>query len=136
MICLDTNVVIAFLKRNPPNLVARIERELLQDALALPVVVLFELQFGVAKSARRRENTDRLAIFLQLPVNVVPFDSDDAREAGEIRADLGRAGTAIGPCDLLIAAQARRRGAVLVTANVREFAHVSGLNMQDWSLPG
>ena len=42
-----------------------------------------------------------------------------------------KAGTPIGHYDYLIAAQARRRGATLVTANVREFARVPGLLLAD-----
>ena len=61
------------------------------------------------------------------------FDAEDAHEAGDIRALLERAGTPIGPYDILIAAQARRRGATLVTANTREFARVPGLKTEDWT---
>ena len=39
----------------------------------------------------------------------------------------------IGPYDLLIAAQARRRGAALVTLNRREFERVPGLMVTDWA---
>jgi tRNA(fMet)-specific endonuclease VapC len=46
-----------------------------------------------------------------------------------------RAGTPIGPYDVLVAAHARRRGALLVTANEREFARVSGLRIEDWATP-
>jgi tRNA(fMet)-specific endonuclease VapC len=46
---------------------------------------------------------------------------------------LARAGTPIGPYDALIAGQARRRGATLVTANQREFARVPGLKTGDWA---
>ena len=113
----DTNAVIAVLKGNPAEVAERLERELLHDVVALPVIVLFEMRFGIAKSARRNDNIERLAVFLQLPITIVPFDTEDAEEAGDIRAALERAGTPIGPYDILIAGQARRRGAVLVTAN-------------------
>jgi len=63
------------------------------------------------------------------------LDAEDAREAGNIRAALFKLGTPIGPYDILIAAQARRRDAILVTSNEREFARVSGLKMEDWALP-
>ncbi|MGA9430725.1 MAG: PIN domain-containing protein [Xanthobacteraceae bacterium] len=69
------------------------------------------------------------------PVAILNFDADDAREAGDIRAALERAGTPIRPYDIHIAAQARRRGATLVTANAREFARVPGLAIQDWAAP-
>ena len=133
MICLDTNVVIAVLKQQPVHLLERFARELRQGTLALSTIVLFELQYGVANSARRKENTDRLAVFLQAPVAVLPFEPEDAEEAGELRAELRRAGTPIGPYDLLVAAQARRRGAVLATANAGEFARVPRLKTQDWT---
>lgn len=68
-------------------------------------------------------------------MRVLNFDQDDAREAGEIRATLRAAGTPIGPYDVLIAAQARRRDAVLITTNTREFVRVPGLRIEDWTKP-
>jgi tRNA(fMet)-specific endonuclease VapC len=134
MFLLDTNAVIAALKGNPAEVAERLEREVLHDVVALPVIVLFEMRFGIAKSARRNDNIERLAVFLQLPITIVPFDTEDAEEAGDIRAALERAGTPIGPYDILIAGQARRRGAVLVTANVRDFSRVPGLKTEDWAI--
>ena len=76
---------------------------------------------------------ERLLVFLQLPISILPLEPEDAEEAGEIRAALERAGTPIGPYDVLIAGQARRRDALLVTANSREFARVPGLKTEDWA---
>ena len=132
MIFLDTNVVIGVLKGKPQRLLDRFEIELARDEIALSAIVLFELEYGTAKSARRQENDERLAMILRAPIPIIPFDAEDAREAGDIRATLARAGTPIGPYDVLIAAQARRRGATLVTANEREFARVPGLKTEDW----
>lgn len=134
MICLDTNVVIAVLKRNPPHLVQHFAHELSQGTLAVSSIVLFELQYGIANSVRQVENAERLAIFLQAPIEILSFEAEDAEEAGGLRAWLKRAGTPIGPYDLLIAAQARRRRAKLVTANTGEFNRVPGLIVEDWSL--
>lgn len=133
MICLDTNAAIAAMKGTPAHFVARFDRELQRGTLALPTVVLFELQYGVFKSLRRQENAQRLARFLEAPIAILPFTAEDAAEAGEIRADLARAGTPIGPYDVLIAAQARRRGAVLVTANHGEFGRINGLAIENWA---
>ncbi len=133
MRCLDTNIVIGVLNGLPPRLLRRFELEFPRDTVALPAIVLFELEYGVAKSDRRRQNAERLAAFLRAPMTILPFDADDAREAGDIRAVLAKAGRPIGPYDVLIAAQARRRGATLVTANEREFARVPGLKTEDWA---
>lgn len=45
---------------------------------------------------------------------------------------LERAGTPIGPNDLLTAATARAHGVVLVSHNTKEFGRVAGLRLDDW----
>jgi tRNA(fMet)-specific endonuclease VapC len=92
-------------------------------------IVLHELTFGAFNSHRAATNLDRLAA-LNFPA--ISFDIDDARMAGEIRARLKRAGTPIGPYDLLIAGQALARDLTLVTANTREFTRVDGLRIENW----
>lgn len=131
---LDTNTVIAVLRNHPASVRDRLRRVVLEDAsIAVPSVVLYELWYGVARSARRHENAERLRTFLSGNIEIVPFDDEDAAAAGDLRAALQTAGTSIGPYDLLIAAQALRNGTTLVTANVSEFARVSGLIWQDWA---
>jgi tRNA(fMet)-specific endonuclease VapC len=102
-------------------------------SIAISSIVLYELWCGVARSERRRENAERLRVFLSGNIAVVPFAEEDAKAAGDLRAALETTGTLIGPYDLLIAAQARRSGTTLVTANVSEFARVDGLVWQDWT---
>jgi len=132
MICLDTNTIIAVLKGEPPHLITRFDDELPRGTLAISAVVIFELDYGIAYSANRDQNERRLERFLKAPIEILSFDRDDAREAGDIRAKLRRAGTPIGPYDVLIAAQARRRSAVLITANTGEFNRVPGLTTENW----
>jgi tRNA(fMet)-specific endonuclease VapC len=134
MICLDTNAVIAAINRRAPAVRTRLEQAF-ADAMivGVPAVVLFEIWYGIRKSSRPRENAASLAMFLTLDVKLWPFEPEDAEEAGDIRATLERSGTPIGPYDTLVAAQARRRGALLVTANRREFTRVPGLRMEDWA---
>lgn len=134
MICLDTNTVIAIFNNAAKGVEAQL-RAVLGGAepVAISSLVLFELWYGAVKSARPERNADRIKDFLAAPIQVLSFESEDGREAGEIRAALERLGTPIGPYDLLIAAQARRRGATLVTANAREFKRVPRLKTEDWT---
>jgi tRNA(fMet)-specific endonuclease VapC len=133
MICLDTNVVIGIVNGRSSPLRHRLGEQMRAGTpIALPVIVLFEMRYGFAKSDRRDHNEHLLERFLGLGIDVLPFEAEDAVHAGDIRAELETAGTPIGHYDYLIAAQARRRGAALVTLNRREFARVPGLMLMDW----
>ena len=134
MFLLDTNAVIALLKNDPTSVRKRLRKAVTRQVpVAVSSVVLFELWYGVARSKHFRENAERLRVFMSGNIDVVRFDEDDAAVAGDLRARLEGAGTPIGPYDLLIAAQALRMRATLVTANASEFARVRGLACQDWS---
>jgi tRNA(fMet)-specific endonuclease VapC len=101
--------------------------------VAISAVVAFELWYGAAKSARRQANRQRLETFFAGPLELVPFDDEDARAADRVRAALESAGRPIGAYDLLIAGQALRHDATLVTANTAEFWRVGDLRWEDWA---
>jgi tRNA(fMet)-specific endonuclease VapC len=133
MICLDTNIVIGIVNGRSASLRLRLEEQMRSgNAVALPVIALFEMRYGFAKSDRREHSERLLDQFLGLGVEVLPFEAEDAAHAGDIRAHLESRGTPIGPYDVLIAAQARCREAALVTLNQREFDRVPGLIVVNW----
>lgn len=129
MYALDTNSVIYFFKgmgRVAERLLGTPPRE-----IAIPAVVLYELELGLAKSSapeRRRLQVDELV----RRVIILPFGPAEARVTARIRADLERIGEPIGPLDFLIAGTALARGATLVTHNTKEFGRVGGLSLEDW----
>ena len=111
MILLDTNVAIAILRGRPPEVRDRLRVALEGgEVVAISSVVLFELRHGAARSANSARNHARVDAFLAGRIDVVPFTQGDADEAGELRAELERAGRPIGAYDVLIAGQARGRG--------------------------
>jgi tRNA(fMet)-specific endonuclease VapC len=134
MICLDTNIVIGIVNGRSSSLRLRLEEQMRSGTpVVLPVIALFEMRYGFAKSDRREHSERLLDRFLGLGVDVLPFEPEDATHAGDIRAHLERRGTPIGPYDILIAAQARCRDAALVTLNQREFERVPGLIVVNWA---
>lgn len=127
---LDTNACIGIVNNAPPALRARLLR-LVPGEVAMSQIVRYELEFGVCRSsqmARNRANLDQLLRYVQ----VAEWDVAQSIEAANIRCELMREGRPIGPYDTLIAGDARSRGAVLVTHNVREFERVDGLQVEDW----
>jgi len=127
MYVLDTNAVIAALK-GQPKLISRMKAIAPQD-VAISSIVAYELYYGAYRSSRNEENLARVD---SLRFRTLEFDRDDARCAGEIRANLAREGSPIGPFDVLIAGQALSRSLVLVTRNGREFSRIAGLKIEDW----
>jgi len=133
---LDTNACIALINGSPASVRHHFQKATAGGAqICIPAVVTFELWYGVAKSARPALNAQRLQTFLSGPVFVLPFDDEDSRISGSIRASLEISGKPIGAYDLLIAGQALARQLTLVTANVSEFSRVKGLSWQDWAKP-
>ena len=126
----DTNVWIRFL--NPGETQVK-DHFLSTDptTIWLCSVVKAELFFGAMKSTRMSEN---LALLYELFADFtsVPFDDEAASKYGEIRSDLARKGTPIGPNDLMIAAIASVHELTLITHNTREFNRVTGLKVEDW----
>jgi tRNA(fMet)-specific endonuclease VapC len=94
------------------------------------VITAAELRFGCAKkgSPRLTAQIDAILIGLQ----ILPLDMPADAEYGRIRSELERAGTPIGPNDLLIGAHACAVGAVLVTANDAEFRRIRNLQVENW----
>lgn len=131
---IDTNVCIALMRRTDSD-VARAYRRAVEErrAVSLSTVVLFELEYGVARSTQVALNGERLQRFLSLHFHVLPLTVADASAAALVRAELEGRKQPIGPFDTLIAGQAMARGLTLVTANVREFGRVKGLRWEDWS---
>ena len=125
---LDTNTVVALTRRGDRHVSRRLIEH--HDQVGLSSIVLHELYFGAFCSDRADFH---LATIADLALTRIDFAGDDARVAAEIRATLRRAGTPIGPYDVLIAGQALARDLIVVTNNVREFRRVGGLRVEDWT---
>ena len=129
---LDTNTLVYALNAQPRHqaILARLEREAPQD-LFISAITLAELRYGAAKSRRRERNLESVRRVAQA-LYISAFDDAAAAAYGDLRAELERAGTPIGPLDTLIAAHALSLGMILVTANTREFTRVRGLRVESW----
>jgi len=94
-------------------------------------VVLYELEVGIAGSSRPRQRRESLDALLEV-IHILPFDERAASASAELRAQLEKAGSGIGPIDTLIAGTALAHSATLVTHNTKEFSRVRGLRLLDW----
>ena len=127
---IDTNICIYIMNNRPPKVVRRFKKMEIGQ-VGVSSITVSELQYGVSKSQRQKENQQRLDEFL-LPFEILSYDQTVSRQYGDIRADLEKRGIVIGPLDLLIAAQAVSRDLVLVTNNEKEFGRIPSLKIENW----
>jgi tRNA(fMet)-specific endonuclease VapC len=126
---LDSNVVIHAMK-GVGRVAARLAR-MSPAEIAIPAVVVYELEFGTLRSSNPERRQKELQRLLGA-ISILPFDDRAATLAAKLRYDLGQSGIAIGPIDTLIAGTVLAHGAKLISHNTREFARVPGLQIEDW----
>ena len=136
MIHLDTNVAITILNGRSQPVRTRFDAASeTKTPIFMSAIVFNELMYGAANSQRPIQNEEKVVLFISSDdINILPFDTKDDAIAGSIRAMLRQAGELIGPYDLLKAAQTIKAGAILITANTREFNRIPGLTVVDWAI--
>jgi tRNA(fMet)-specific endonuclease VapC len=130
LFALDTSSLIYYFKG-----LGRVGEQLRRTSpreIAVPSVVVYELEFGIAQSVRPEKRRRHVLDPLLETIRLLPFDAVSARAAAAVRLSLEHAGTPMGPLDTLIAGTAIAHSAVLVTRNTREFERVRGLKVVDW----
>ena len=136
MYLLDTDILINLSHRSPSPI-------LRNRLVSVPAQVQFtssitvgELYYGAFRvEARDPEAFSKIENEVLANLPVLPFDTSSARLYGEIRAGLDRSGTPIGDSDVRIAAIALVHGLTVVTGNVRHFARIPDLPVEDWFKP-
>lgn len=125
---LDTNVVSHFIKgsKSIQNKLTSVS----MSELGISVITEAELLFGLAKKPEAKQLKQVVHEFL-IRVDILPWNSDSAECYATLRAELQKKGKALGNLDMLIAAHALSLNSVLIT-NDRAFAHVKGLEIEDW----
>lgn len=128
---LDTNTASYIIKGNFPAVRRRLVR-VPMARIFISAVTEGELRFGVA----RRPEATKLAQIVEeflLRVTILAWDSDAARQYGQLRADLEHSGARMGNLDMMIGAHAVAADLVLVS-NDRAFARIKKLKLEDWTV--
>ncbi len=129
---LDTSILIDLLRQKSEawDFLHKIEEEIITTSSVCEA----EIYEGVYRE--RPENIQsKREIFLNLLkklTEITIFDSEQAETAGKIRAELAKKGSLIGDLDVLIAAAAMAKNAVLVTKNPKHFQKIPGLQVESF----
>lgn len=126
---LDTNIISELVKY-PQGTVAQKINVVGDDKICTSIIVVSEIRFGVEKRQSKKLSQQVDAILTA--IEILPYQPPADSHYAKIRANLEKAGTPIGPNDLLIASHALTLGLTLVSANEREFLRVDGLAVENW----
>jgi tRNA(fMet)-specific endonuclease VapC len=123
MIIADSDVLIDFLRGRGDG-ARRVAIELETRSFSTTAITEFELRSG-ARTAHQKKAVDTLLDAMTL----LPFGSEEARIAADIRQQVESQGHAIGMADYLIAAVCIANDGVLLTRNRKHFERVQGLKL-------
>jgi tRNA(fMet)-specific endonuclease VapC len=129
MVCLETDFLVALMRKRPDAVRKFLELERKQDLLQVTPISAAELFHGAFKSknageVEKSESVLSLLEFLQ-------FDFLSARHCGETMALLDRKGH-VGDLDELTGSICVRYGQTLLTRNVKHFSKIKGLKIESW----
>lgn len=129
--CFDTDVLSATMRRDPPlHLIRRLAATAPSDQCTTSIT-LGELVYGATR-ARSAKLAEQVRELVAEAVPVVAFDADAAKVYGSLRASLEADGRRLAEPDLRIASIALSRDLTLVTGNVRHFARIQNLQIENW----
>lgn len=128
---LDTNICIYLMKKKPLACFEKLCELEKNNRIAMSVITLAELEFGIAKSLHKEKSRQALHLLLT-QLEVLPYTDACTKYYGTIRSLLNSQGVTIGPNDLLIASHALALQATLVTNNRKEFERILNLTIENW----
>jgi tRNA(fMet)-specific endonuclease VapC len=123
-ICLDTNMLIAYVKNREPG-ASLVEKIVRSYACYVTVITVYELLFGIARTRKSEIGEEALLDIM----TVLPLTDAAARRAADLHAKLIFRNQDIGVKDVLIASICLEYDIPLITMNERHFSRVPGLKL-------
>jgi tRNA(fMet)-specific endonuclease VapC len=131
MVCLDTSVLIAILRKED-RVINRLQEEAsMGTRLSTTPVNLCELYVGAYSSRNPSKELAKVNGLVDL-LEILQFSLDASKKYGEKVNESPLKNTPIGDFDLMIACIAMSHGEPLATRNIEHFRKVPGLVVQEW----
>ena len=131
MVCLDTSVLVAILRKEK-KAVEKLREEVAKGTDVYTTLInLCELYKGAFRS---RDPSTALAIMQELiqTIGILEFNIDACRKYGEKINQAPLRSEPIGDFDLIIACIAMSHGEALATRDIEHFGKVQGLVVRHW----
>lgn len=131
MVCLDTSVIVALLRKDA-GATSKLEEAVAGGATvsttAINMCEIYAGAYGARRAGQELEKVERLASLLQ----VLDLDAAAAKRYGELVNSDALKHKPIGDFDVIIAAIATSNDEPVATRDHEHFSRVPGLNVERW----
>ena len=132
MYLLDTNILSELVKKQPSHDLLQHLQSNPSQSLFTSCICVMELRFGSALREDFESFWKKIEKEIVSRINIMPLGHEEVLIAGDILAALQKKGQPIGIEDVLIASTALSHKFIMVTANIRYFAKIKGLAVENW----
>ncbi|MBC8452494.1 MAG: type II toxin-antitoxin system VapC family toxin [Spirochaetes bacterium] len=134
---LDTCILSEPTKPNPAELVLH-KLNKYEGLMAIPAIVWHELLYGVDRlpEGRRKRRLAAYTLKVVSPLfSVIPYDEHAAWIHASLRTQSDNEGRSLSFADGQIASIALANNMILITRNIKDFAGISQLHIENWFEP-
>lgn len=131
MVCVDTNFLIALLRRDQDaeeKLGSYVQEG---EVISTTPICARELFAGAYKSKKRELETKKVKEFLSR-MELLEFSAQACERFGRIRGELESKGTLVGDFDVMISAIALAHNQTVLTRDMEHFQKIPGLVVETW----
>jgi tRNA(fMet)-specific endonuclease VapC len=132
MYLLDTDVLSHLVRKTPSGVLLARLASTPGEMLHTTSINAAEIHYGAARSEHGEEILRAFEEQVFPHLTILPFDEKSAPVFGRLKASLEKRGAPRSEPDLRIAAIALQHKLTLVTGNVRHFAGIPRLRLEDW----
>lgn len=129
MYCLDTNIIIEFLKGNK-IVISKLNEIWQKDEIFITTISLCELYKGIYISSKLESELNILDEFLN-SISIINFSKESCKLFGETFSKLQKIGKTTNEFDLMISSIVKSHNLILITKDKKHFEN-TGISIEVW----
>jgi tRNA(fMet)-specific endonuclease VapC len=132
MYLFDTDTLSNIVKRKPSEKLLFRLRDLPMSLQHTTSINIGEIYYGACRTQRSDQIIKAFEVYVFLNITILPFDKKSGKAFGRLKALLEKQDIGRSEPDLRIAAIAIQHDLILITGNVKHFADIPGLSVENW----
>jgi len=132
MYLFDTDTLSNIVKRKPSEHLLFRLRDLPISLQYTTSINVGEIYYGACRTQRSDQIIKAFEVYVFPNITILSFDKKSGKTFGSLKASLEKQGIGCSEPDLRIASIAIQHDLILIAGNVKHFAAIPGLNVENW----